>query len=47
MISVGPFPSPSFFLRSVLFVVHAPAEVIIFLSADIPGNRLGASLMKR
>ena len=28
--------SPSFFLRSVLFVFYAPAEVIIFFSADIP-----------
>ena len=37
--------SPSFFLRSVLFEVYAPAKVIIFLSADIPRNRLGASLV--
>ena len=28
----------------VLVVVYAPAEVIIFLSTDIPRNRLGASL---
>ena len=40
----GPFPSPSLFLRSVLFVVYAPAEVTMFLSADISRNRLGASL---
>ena len=39
-----PFPSHSLFLRSVLFVVYAPAEVTMFLSADITGNRLGASL---
>ena len=39
-----PFPSPSLFLRSVLFVVYAPAEVTMFLSADISRNRLGASL---
>ena len=39
-----PLPSSSFFLRSVLVVVYAPAEVIIFLNADIPRNRLGASL---
>ena len=31
-------------LRSILVVVYAPAEVIVFLSADIPRNRLGASL---
>ena len=31
-----PFPSPSLFLRSVLVVVYAPAEVINFLSTDIP-----------
>ena len=36
-----PFPSPSFFPRSALFVIYTPAEVIIFLSADIPRNRLG------
>ena len=29
----------------VLFVVYAPAEVIIFLSADTPRNRLGAGLL--
>ena len=39
-----PFLSPSFFLRSVLFVVYAPAEVNIFFSADIPWNRLGEGL---
>ena len=39
-----PFSSRSFLLRSVLFVVYTPAEVIIFLSADKPRNRLGASL---
>ena len=32
------------FLRSVLFKVHAPAEVTMLLSADISRNRLGASL---
>ena len=31
------FPSPSIFFRRVLFVVYAPAEVIIFLSADFHG----------
>ena len=36
--------SPSFVLRSVLLVIYAPAEVIIFLSADIPRKILGASL---
>ena len=36
-----PFPSPSFFLRSVLFVFNAPAEVIIFLSADIGWKATG------
>ena len=36
--------SPSLFLRSVLFVVYAPAEVTMFLSSDISRNRLGASL---
>ena len=39
-----PFPSHSLFLRSVLFKVYAPAEVTLFLSADISRNRLGASL---
>ena len=29
---------------AVLLVIYAPAEVIIFLSADIPRNGLGASL---
>ena len=33
------------FLRSDLFIVYAPVDVIIFLSADIPRNRLGASLL--
>ena len=28
---------------NTLFVVYAPAEVIIFLSADIPRDRLRAS----
>ena len=37
--------SPSLFLRSVLFKVYAPAEVTMFLSADISRNRLGASLL--
>ena len=41
-----PFPSPSFFLCGVLFVAYAPAEIIIFLSADIPRNRLAASLAR-
>ena len=41
-----PFPSPSLFLRSVLFKVYAPAEVTMFLSADISRNRLGASLQR-
>ena len=35
------------FLRSVLFLVYAPAEVTMFLSADIPRNRLGSSLNAR
>ena len=29
---------------SVLIVIYAPAEVIICLSANIPRNRLGASI---
>ena len=39
-----PFPSHLLFLRSVLFVVYASAEVTMFLSADISRKRLGASL---
>ena len=31
---------------SQLFVVYAPVEVIIFLRADIPQNRPGASLYR-
>ena len=38
------FPSSSFFLRSVLFVICAPSVVIICLSADILRNRCGARL---
>ena len=39
------FHCPSLFLRSVLSMAYAPEEVIIFLSADIPQNRRGASLL--
>ena len=35
-----------FVFKRKLIVVYAPAEVIIFLSADIPRNRLRASLLK-
>ena len=35
----------SFFVRSVLLVIYAPAEVITFLCADIRRSRLGASLV--
>ena len=36
--------SLSLFLRSIVFMVCAPTEVTMFLMADIPRNRLGASL---
>ena len=42
-----PFPSHSLFLHSVPFKVYAPAEVAMFLSADISRSRLGASLLVR
>ena len=40
-----PFPSPSFFLRSVIFAIYTTVKVNIFLSADKPRNRRGASLI--
>ena len=37
-------PRDLWFIRSVLFVAYVLAEVIIFLRADKPRNRLASSL---